>query len=98
MNDGPTEDWDASLNLLIKLFAASLATGLERLADQERLRDYEELNELIAATANDGVWDFDAPNKRLKLSPRWRRMLGYPLDECGIAAADGTLRCDRPRP
>mgnify|MGYP001085289183 CR=1 FL=1 len=84
MNDGPTEDWDASLNLLIKLFAASLATGLERLADKERLRDYEELNELIAATANDGVWDFDAPNKRLRLSPRWRRMLGYPLDEAEL--------------
>ncbi len=80
-NDGPTENWDASLNLLIKLFAASLATGLGRLADKRRLEDYDERNDLLAETANDGVWDFDALNKRLSLSPRWRRMLGYPNDD-----------------
>jgi diguanylate cyclase (GGDEF)-like protein/PAS domain S-box-containing protein len=80
-NDGPTEDWDASLNLLVKLFASSLATGLERMADKRRVSDYEEKNELVSVTANDGVWDFDGKRKRLQLSPRWRRMLGYPLDE-----------------
>ena len=84
INDGPTEHWDASLNLLVKLFAQSLATGLERLADRRRLRDHEEKNELVAATANDGVWDFDGVEKKLQLSPRWRRMLGYPLDEESI--------------
>ncbi len=81
INDSPTEHWDASLNLLVKLLAASLATGLERLADQRRLADHEERNALVAATANDGMWDFDGVQKKLVLSPRWRRMLGYPLDE-----------------
>ncbi len=86
-NDGATADWDASLNLLIKLFAASLATGLARIDDKRRLADYDERNDLLAETANDGVWDFDALNKRLSLSPRWRRMLGYPND-------DSTLNLD----
>ena len=80
-NDGPTAEWDASLNLLIKLFAASLATGLERSADKRALDDYREKNTLVSLTANDGVWDFDGINKELSLSPRWRRMLGYPIDE-----------------
>ena len=84
-NDGPTEDWDASLNLLIKLFAASLATGLGRIDDKRRLSDYDERNALLADTSNDGVWDFDAINKRLRLTPRWRRMLGYPNDDSDIA-------------
>ncbi len=80
-NDGATANWDASLNLLIKLFAASLATGLGRVADSRRIANHEERNELVALTANDGVWDFDAVGKQLSLSPRWRRMLGYPLDD-----------------
>ncbi|MEM8816205.1 MAG: EAL domain-containing protein [Pseudomonadota bacterium] len=83
-NDGPTEDWDASLNLLVKLFASSLATGLERLYDRRTLADFRERNELVTMTANDGVWDFDGVNKQLSLSPRWRRMLGYPLDDAEL--------------
>ena len=83
-NDRPTGEWDASLNLLLKLFAASLATGLERAADKRALADYREKNTLVDITANDGVWDFDAGNKELSLSPRWRRMLGYPIDESAL--------------
>ena len=83
-NDRPTGEWDASLNLLLKLFAASLATGLERAADKRALADYREKNTLVDITANDGVWDFDAGNKELSLSPRWRRMLGYPMDESAL--------------
>ena len=80
-NDGPTGNWDASVNLLVKLFGSSLATGLERAADRRILEDFRERNELVTMTANDGVWDFDGINKQLSLSPRWRRMLGYPLDD-----------------
>jgi len=80
-NDGPTGNWDASVNLLVKLFGSSLATGLERVADRRILEDFRERNELVTMTANDGVWDFDGINKQLSLSPRWRRMLGYPLDD-----------------
>jgi len=80
-NEQPVDAWDANLHLLVKLMGASLTSGLERLRDRRVLRDLEERNALVAMTANDGIWDFDGQSKRLDLSPRWRRMLGYDLDE-----------------
>ena len=71
------ETWDAALHLLVKLFGASLATGLERLKDQEILADLRERHELVSLTANDGIWDFDGQSKTINLSPRWKRMLGF---------------------
>ncbi len=80
-NEQPVDAWDANLHLLVKLMGASLTSGLERLRDRAVLRDLEERNELVAMTANDGIWDFDGQTKRLVLSPRWRRMLGYDMDD-----------------
>ena len=80
-NENPTESWDANLHLLMKLVGASLATGLERLRDQELLVELRERNELVAGTANDGIWDFDGTTKRIELSPRWKSMLGYDIDD-----------------
>ncbi|HEX5789088.1 MAG TPA: EAL domain-containing protein [Woeseiaceae bacterium] len=80
-NEQPVTAWDAGLHLLAKLFGASLASGLERLRDRQVLRDLTERHELVAATANDGIWDFDGLSKRLTLSPRWRRMLGYDVND-----------------
>ena len=57
-NENPTQGWDANLHLLMKLIGASLATGLERLRDNELLAELRERNELVAVTANDGIWDF----------------------------------------
>ncbi len=80
-NEQPLGAWDAGLHLLIKLFGASLASGLERVRDRGVLRDLTERHELVSQTANDGIWDFDGLTKRLNLSPRWRRMLGYDVND-----------------
>jgi len=76
-NEHAVESWDANLHLLLKLVGASLASGLERIHDQSVLDELHERNELIAATANDGIWDFDGESKRINLSRRWKTMLGY---------------------
>jgi diguanylate cyclase (GGDEF)-like protein/PAS domain S-box-containing protein len=80
-NEHAVESWDANLHLLLKLIGASLATGLERIRDRDLIGEMNERNELVAATANDGIWDFDGETKRINLSRRWRAMLGYDQDE-----------------
>jgi diguanylate cyclase (GGDEF)-like protein/PAS domain S-box-containing protein len=76
-NERPVEAWNADYHLLLKLIGSSLACGLERMRSRETLRDLEERNELIKLTGNDGVWDFDGIRKQIRLSPRWKEMLGY---------------------
>ncbi len=76
-NDGAVDSWDANLHLLMKLIGASLASGMERLRDQKTLDALRERHELVSLTANDGIWDFDGGSKKISLSPRWKRMLGY---------------------
>ena len=80
-NERPVESWDANLHLLLKLVGASLASGLERIRDRGMIDEMNQRNELVAATANDGIWDFDGESKRINLSRRWRAMLGYSIDE-----------------
>ena len=80
-NEPSVAGWDANLHLLLKLIGASLASGLERIHDQNVLEELHQRNELIAATANDGIWDFDGASKRINLSRRWKSMLGYDVDE-----------------
>ena len=60
---------------------ASLASGLERIHDFHVLDELQQRNELIAATANDGIWDFDGETKRINLSRRWKSMLGYDIEQ-----------------
>ncbi|MEJ2128962.1 MAG: EAL domain-containing protein, partial [Woeseiaceae bacterium] len=79
-NEMPVENWDANLHLLLKLVGASLAVGLERAQDRDVLNEMNQRNELVAATANDGIWDFDGETKRINLSRRWKAMLGYDLE------------------
>ncbi|MBT8097102.1 MAG: diguanylate cyclase, partial [Woeseia sp.] len=76
-NERPVKSWDANQHLLIKLIGASLASGLERMRTKDILDELEERNELISMTANDGIWDFDGDTKKIKLSRRWKAMLGY---------------------
>jgi len=80
-NEQAVASWDASLHLLLKLAGASLASGMERISDHNILSELHQRNELIAATANDGIWDFDGVSKRINLSRRWKSMLGYEIDE-----------------
>jgi diguanylate cyclase (GGDEF)-like protein/PAS domain S-box-containing protein len=80
-NEHAVDGWDANLHLLLKLVGASLATGLERIRDRALLTEMNERDALVAATANDGIWDFDGETKRITLSRRWRAMLGYATDK-----------------
>ena len=80
-NEHAVESWDANLHLLMKLFGSSLAAGLERVRDKQVLAELQERNELVAMTANDGIWDFDGETKRISLSRRWKMMLGYDVDD-----------------
>jgi diguanylate cyclase (GGDEF)-like protein/PAS domain S-box-containing protein len=80
-NERSADGWDANLHLLMKLFGSSLAAGLERVRDKEVLDEYLERDVLVAATANDGIWDFDGDTKRINLSRRWKVMLGYDAED-----------------
>jgi diguanylate cyclase (GGDEF)-like protein/PAS domain S-box-containing protein len=80
-NERPVDSWDANLHLLLKLVGASLASGLERIRDRGLIDEMNQRNELVAATANDGIWDFDGESKHINLSRRWRAMLGYSIDD-----------------
>jgi diguanylate cyclase (GGDEF)-like protein/PAS domain S-box-containing protein len=73
--------WDANLHLLIKLIGASLASGLGHLKDRDLIDEMRERNDLVAMTANDGIWDFDGATKHVALSRRWKTMLGYNPDD-----------------
>ena len=81
MSERPVVNWDANLHLLMKLIGASLASGLERMRTIDLLEELEERNSLVNMTANDGIWDFDGQSKRIRLSRRWKAMLGYPEDQ-----------------
>ena len=80
-NTNPVESWDANLHLFLKLIGTSLASGLERMRTVLMLDELEEKNELVSLTANDGIWDFDGQSKRIRLSRRWKSMLGYPENQ-----------------
>ena len=53
----PRGAWDVNLQLLLKLLGNSLATGLEKLRIEQRLRKLEERLELAQGAANDGLWN-----------------------------------------
>ena len=76
----PRGAWDVNLQLLLKLLGNSLAAGLERLRVEGRLHKLEERLELAQGAANDGLWDFDIESNEVHFSPRWKQMLGYPVD------------------
>ncbi|MBI4646016.1 MAG: PAS domain S-box protein [Bacteroidia bacterium] len=45
------------------------------------LKKSEERYSLIASGGNDGLWDWDMVNNQLYVSPRWKVVLGYDIDE-----------------
>ncbi len=80
-NERPIDQPDADLHLLMKLIGTSLASGLERMRSADLLYEYEQRASLVNLTANDGIWDFDGHSKRIKLSRRWKDMLGYDVNQ-----------------
>jgi diguanylate cyclase (GGDEF)-like protein/PAS domain S-box-containing protein len=77
----PRGPWDVNQQLLLKLIATSLGTGLERMRLGEALRRLEERVALSQAVANDGLWDLDVGSNEVYFSPRWKAMLGYAGEE-----------------
>jgi diguanylate cyclase (GGDEF)-like protein/PAS domain S-box-containing protein len=80
-NEHPVESWDANLHLLLKLIGTSMSSGLERMRSTSQLDEMEDRNELVSLTANDGIWDFDGRAKKIRLSRRWKDMLGYDVNQ-----------------
>lgn len=79
-NERPVMKPSADLHLMVKLIGTSLASGLERMYSADLLAEYEQRNSLVALTANDGIWDFDGHSKRIRLSRRWKDMLGFDVN------------------
>ena len=52
------------------------------------LADSEERYALALAGANDGLWDWDLRSNTLYLSPRYRAMLGYSVNDLGNSPFD----------
>ncbi|MGI9343835.1 MAG: EAL domain-containing protein, partial [Gammaproteobacteria bacterium] len=84
----PQVNWTVEHQLLIKLLATSLASGIDRLRATANLEDIEERDALLLCTANDGTWDFDALNNVMHFSPRWKAIMGYTDDEMERAPPD----------
>jgi diguanylate cyclase (GGDEF)-like protein/PAS domain S-box-containing protein len=84
----PQPAWIADHQLLLKLFASSYASGLERVRTAAGLAILDERQNLLRLTANDGTWDFDAVRNHVEYSPRWLSMMGYAIEELPRNAPD----------
>ena len=73
----PRGGFDQNLQLMMRLLAASVASGLDRVRLAQTLLRVEERSALAELAANDGLWDFDVEGSDVYFSPRWRAMLGY---------------------
>jgi PAS domain S-box-containing protein len=61
-----------------------IATNIEALKRvEDALRERTERYELVLAGAQDGIWDWDVPNRRVLFSPRWKAMRGLADHEVG---------------
>ena len=80
-NGHPVKKHHADIHVLMKLMGSSLASGIERMRIGELLDEYLERDKLVSLTANDGIWDFDGQSKCTRVSPRWKGMLGYDIDQ-----------------
>ena len=81
-----------AVDFVLKDSFARLAPAIRRALDEAReraarrraeeaLRLSEERYALAARGANDGLWDWDVSAGRIYLSPRWKAMLGWGVDE-----------------
>jgi len=55
---------------------------------EKRLRESEERYFLATQGANDGLWDWNLPQRKIYFSPRWKSMLGYSERQIGNAPKD----------
>ncbi|MDB5759715.1 MAG: hypothetical protein JWM30_3004 [Burkholderia sp.] len=55
---------------------------------EESLRTGEQRWRMALEAAGDGIWDWDVLSNRSSLSPAWRRILGYGIDELNSGNPD----------
>ncbi len=60
-----------------ELIQRSIRYTLARRQAEDDLRDSEERYKLAADGANDGLWDWNLRTNRIRLSARWKEMIGY---------------------
>jgi PAS domain S-box-containing protein len=61
-----------------------VAVNIEELKRAEAaLQERTERYELVLAGAQDAIWDWDVPNRRVLFSPRWKKMRGLADNEVG---------------
>jgi len=53
----------------------------KNITQSNKVVELKERLELVFNGINDGIWDWDIPNNSLYLSPMWKKMLGYNLNE-----------------
>ncbi|NEO86354.1 MAG: PAS domain S-box protein [Spirulina sp. SIO3F2] len=67
--------------LILQMFAARAGAELERLQNEEDLRQSEERLQLAILGSNMGLWDWHLPSDRTYFNPQWKQMLGYEPEE-----------------
>lgn len=77
----PQQSWNADHQLLLKLLASSLASGIERSQARQRLTEIAERDAAMISIANDGTWDFDPRDGVMHFSPRWLAIMGYTQED-----------------
>jgi diguanylate cyclase (GGDEF)-like protein/PAS domain S-box-containing protein len=67
---------------------------VERRRSEQALRASEDRYALVAAAANDGLWDWDLAQDTIYFSPRWKSMFGYEDNEIGSSPDDWFSRVE----
>ncbi len=66
---------------------AQLDTVLQKSREMRRLRDNSEHFELAIASANVGLWEWNARTRRNTINTQWASMLGYAVEEIPMDAS-----------
>ena len=83
------------LRCMVEEQTRSLQTEIaERRRSEQALRVSEDRYALVAAAANDGLWDWDLERNTIYFSPRWKSMFGFEDHEISSAPDDWFSRVE----
>ncbi len=77
-------DTDAAGNLLT--MAGTVQDVTERVLAEARLKETEQRFSFAVESAGDGIWDWDLPTGKMRLSGHYEQMLGYAKGELDMTA------------